>query len=195
MLSDEQWTVSRKRFVKTMVLGGAALQLPWLSSCRDRRIFPGDTNPLSEHQFKVIQAVQEVLFPSDGNGPGAYEVNADTYLIWVLNDENLDPDENRYIIDTLNQFEAFSKEHLGYSFIDLNPREQLALITETAQLNWGKRWLSRLLTLIFEALLLDPMYGGNTDSSGWTWLEHNPGLPRPQQTHRYPEILNLSHEV
>jgi len=177
------------------MLGGAALQLPWLTACKDRRYFPGNTSPLSNHQFKVLQAVQNILFPSDGNGPGAYDVNADTYLIWVLNDEELDPDENRYIIEKLDKFEAHSKEKLGYSFIDLNPREQHALVEEVSELKWGKRWLSRLLTLIFEALLLDPQYGCNPKGIGWQWLEHDPGSPRPVKTHLYPNILTVSHEV
>ena len=195
MQSQEQWLLSRKKFVQSLLMGGVALQLPWLTACSDRRYFPGKTPPLSSHQFKVLQAVQNTLFPSDGNGPGAYEVNADTYLLWVLNDEQLDPSENDYIIEKLNKFEARAQEKLGYSFLDLNPKEQHALVEEVSELKWGRIWLSRLLTLIFEALLLDPQYGGNPEGVGWTWLEHNPGLPRPKASHLYPSIRTLSHEV
>lgn len=195
MQSEEQWQLSRKKFVKTMLLGSAAMQLPWLSACQNRRFFPGDTSPLTNHQFKVLQAVQNVLFPSDGNGPGAYDVNADTYLLWVLNDEELDPDENRYIIEKLDKFETLTKEKLGYSFIDLNPREQHVMVEQVSELKWGKRWLSRLLTLIFEALLLDPSYGCNPEGIGWQWLNHDPGSPRPDKDHIYPNILTVSNEV
>ncbi|MCR9172088.1 MAG: gluconate 2-dehydrogenase subunit 3 family protein [bacterium] len=179
----------------SLLLGGAALQLPWLTSCQDRRYFHGDTTPLSNHQFKVLQALQGTLFPSDGNGPGAYEINADTYLLWVLNDDLLDPDENQYIIDHLDKFDAFAKERLMYSFYDLNPREQQVVIEDASETTWGKRFLSRILTLIFEALLVDPQYGSNPDGVGWSWLEHDPGSPRPEESHLYPTILTLSHEV
>ena len=40
---------------------------------------------------------------------------------------------------------------------------------------WGRAWLSLLLYYIFEALLSDPVYGGNPDGIGWQWLEHQPG--------------------
>lgn len=195
MDTEEKWLLSRKKFVTSLLLGGAALQLPWLTSCQDRRYFPGDTTPLSNNQFKVLQAVQNVLFPSDGNGPGAYDINADSYVLWVLRDELLDPEENQYIIDRLGQFSEFAKEKLNYNFYDLNPKEQTAIIEDVANTAWGERFLSRMLTLIFEALLLDPQYGGNTDQAGWNWLSHDPGIPRPKETHLYPTILTVSHEV
>jgi gluconate 2-dehydrogenase gamma chain len=195
MQSEEQWHLSRKKFVATLLLGGAALQLPWLTSCTERRYSPGDTTPLSNHQFKVIQALQNVLFPSDGNGPGAYDVNADTYLLWVLHDQHMDPEENNFVIDRLGKFDSYAKEKLNYNFYDLNPKEQYAIVEEVADIAWGRRFLSRLLTLIFEALLVDPQYGGNPEGIGWAWLEHDPGSPRPLKTHLYPTILDLSHEI
>jgi gluconate 2-dehydrogenase gamma chain len=36
-----------------------------------------------------------------------------------------------------------------------------------------------LLDYIMEALLTDPVYGGNPNSIGWQWLKHQPGFPRP----------------
>jgi len=195
MQTEEQWLLSRKKFVTTLLLGSAALQLPWLSSCKGRRYFPGDTTPLSSHQFKVLQAIQNTLFPSDGNGPGSYEVNADSYVLWVLHDELLDPDEKQYLIDKLDKFDKFSKDKLKYNFYDLNPREQKVIVEDVAKTSWGERFLSRMLTLIFEALLLDPQYGSNTDGIGWKWLNHDPGTPRPNETHLYPTILTVSHEV
>ncbi|XOV69217.1 MAG: gluconate 2-dehydrogenase subunit 3 family protein [Fluviicola sp.] len=195
MQTEEQWLLSRKKFVKSLLLGGAALQLPWLAACEDRRYNPGDTTPLSNHQFKVLQALQSTLFPSDGNGPGAYEVNADAYVLWVLRDDLLDPDENQYIIEKIEMFDAFAKDKLKYNFYDLNPREQSVIVEDLSKKAWGERFLSRMLTLIFEALLVDPQYGGNPDGIGWKWLDHDPGSPRPDEQHLYPTILTISHEV
>lgn len=195
MDSQEKWLLSRKKFVTSLLLGGAALQLPWLVSCEDRRYFPGDTSPLNSDQFKTLQALQKTLFPSDGNGPGAHEINADSYVLWVLQDERLDPDENQYIIDNLDKANQFAKEHLKYNLYDLNPKEQKVIVEDISETEWGERFLSRMLTLIFEALLLDPQYGGNPDGIGWQWLNHDPGSPRPNKSHLYPNILTISHEV
>lgn len=178
-----------------MLLSGAALQLPWLTSCSNQETYSGSTAPLNSDQFKRLQHVLQNLFPNDGNGPGAAEINADTYILWVLNDDELDPDENQYIIEKLDKLEIYSKEKKGVSFIELSHSEQFDLLDQASELKWGNRWISRLLTLIFEALLLDPKYGGNPNSTGWKWLEHDPGSPRPDKDHLYPKILELSHEV
>jgi len=52
-----------------------------------------------------------------------------------------------------------------------------------------------MLTLIFEALLLDPIYGVNTNNIGWNWLNHDPGVPRPNKENMYPTIYTTINEV
>lgn len=195
MNSEYRWELSRKNFVKSLLLGGVALQLPWLTGCSSDDEYTGSTNPLTKEQFKLLCAVQNTLFPSDGNGPGAAEINAGTYLLWVLNDSHIDPDENTYIIDKLEKFKQRCKENMGSNFLDLNQKEQIAFVAETSEYIWGRRWLSRLTTLIFEALLLDPQYGGNPNNIGWKWLNHDPGDPRPSKRILYPSIKDISHEI
>lgn len=194
MDNEYKWELSRKAFVKSLLISGAALQLPWLTSCSHKEELK-NVEPLSKEQFNILAAIQEVLFPSDGNGPGASKLNAGLYVVWILNDSEQDPDENNFIIEKLDQFEEFSKEETGTSFLELNSDEQHQLVKKASNIKWGRTWLSRLLTLIFEALLLDPQYGSNPDGIGWKWLNHNPGSPRPTKNLLYPEILNRSHEV
>ena len=59
------------------------------------------------------------------------------------------------------------------------------MLRHTAGYDGGENWLSTLLLYIFEALLTDPVYGGNPNGIGWKWLGHNPGLPRPTADKRY----------
>ncbi len=54
-----------------------------------------------------------------------------------------------------------------------------ALLRRIEQSRAGGNWLSLLLTYLLEALLADPVYGGNPDAIGWRWLEHQPGFPTP----------------
>lgn len=194
-MTDKEWHISRKNFIRTVVLGGIALQLPWLQACSANEEEWGDLSPLNKKQFKTIRAVQMILFPDDGDGPGALEFKADFYLLWVLNDLLLDPDENRYIIEKADQFRVTCKDRFDSEFYELSSGEQHTFVEEMTQESWGERWLSRLLTLIFEALLLDPVYGGNTNEAGWKWLGHNPGTPRPPKELIYPLILERKNEV
>jgi len=55
----------------------------------------------------------------------------------------------------------------------------------------GRRWVSKLLSYICEALLGDPVYGGNPDGIGWKWLNHHPGFPRPPKHKRYRELRKI----
>jgi gluconate 2-dehydrogenase gamma chain len=45
----------------------------------------------------------------------------------------------------------------------------------------GDRWLNVIMSYVLEALLSDPVYGGNPQGIGWQWLQHQPGFPRPTQ--------------
>lgn len=190
----EDWLMSRESFVKTLLLSGVALQLPWLASCSTDTTDFGDTSPLSHNQFETVRLIQNILFPSDGNGPDAFQINADRYLVWVLKDPLLDPDEGMYIITQIDTFNKECKKSYSTNFSDLSEDDQLSFVKSVAKADWGKKWLSRLLSLIFEALLLDPVYGGNNNNAGWNWLDHDPGNPRPTTNLIYPEIMNF-HEV
>ena len=58
-------------------------------------------------------------------------------------------------------------------------------------LDHGSDWTSIVLTLVFESLALDPIYGGNPDGIGWKWLNHTPGWPGPTEELRYENILKI----
>lgn len=186
---DNEWLLSRKKFIKTIVLSGIAIQLPWLNSCSEEDEFIENTSPLTIDQYKTIRSIQDILFPDDGNGPGARQINAGPYLIWVLNDKYLDPDENNYIINRIDELESYSKEKYGDFFHFLSLGKQEEIIEQIISESWGERFMSRLITLILEALLLDPAYGSNPKGIGWDWLDHDPGQPRPTNKILYPEIL------
>ena len=188
-MNENEWLISRKAFVKTLVLSGVAVQMPWLNSCStDEEV--GETKPLTKNQFKTLRAVQDILFPEDGNGPSARGINATNYLVWVLNDTRIDPEEKAYLIEKLNEFTSQCKQEHGDEFFELYQSTQEEFIKSISSESSGKKWLSRLITFIFEALLLDPSYGCNTNEAGWEWLSHDPGQPRPVKEIMYPEIFD-----
>jgi gluconate 2-dehydrogenase gamma chain len=188
LVSQEEWMLSRNKFIKSLILGGVVLNSSWLTSCSESEDIFKNTAPLSKDQFITLRSLLDTLFPDDGNGPSALQVNADRYILWVLNDSLLDPAENQYIIDKLDVFAEKCKETTGSVFEKLSQEEKHIYVQSVID-DWGETWVSRLLTLIFEALLTDPMYGGNPDRTGWKWLNHDPGVPRPILVNSYPEIL------
>lgn len=197
-MNNETWMLSRRKFVTSILLGGVALQFPWLNSCNlnplDKEL-PKNLVPLTLRSFLDLRSLLSILFPSDGNGPGAKEIKAAEYILWVLKDTNLDPNENQYIVKKLKLLAQLSFEQKSTEFHALSELDQDIIVQTAIKAGWGKRFFSRLLTLTFEALLIHPLYGGNTNELGWKWLEHNPGNPRATEKLSYPNLLNPSHEI
>lgn len=191
-MSGPTWNFSRRKFVESLVLTGLAVQVPWLQSCQaEQPELPENIQPFTESQFRDLRALLYVLFPDDGNGPGARELRADEYVLWVLKDQQADPEEIAFIVDHTQRFSKEVKEKYDSHFQHLSASEQEEVLLQFMDdTSWCTRWSGRLMTLILEALLLDPQYGVNTQEKGWEWLEHNPGYPRPKKENLYPQILD-----
>ena len=185
------WELNRKQFLKSILLGSAVTQIPFAELL-------GQVTPnneiLSSGQVEILQSVQEILFPSDENGPGIIEINATEYLVWILSDKNKDPEEIEYIINGIGWVNETAEENYQKKYLDLSQLEREQLIAFISKESWGESWLSVILSFIFEALLCDPQYGGNLNNVGSKWLDHQPGQPRPTAELLYPEILTTIHK-
>lgn len=150
---------------------------------------PTNSELASNHPWHTFYVVQEHLFPDDQNGPSASDVNATTYLKFVLDAPDTDPAERKLILDGVSWLNDISKEQKNKSFTALSAAERERILEKIASTGAGESWLSVLLMYIFEALLSDPVYGGNPDGIGWKWLEHQPGFPHPPLNKRYTELI------
>ncbi len=141
--------------------------------------------PFNKSQDKILKTLQEHLFPKSNDSPGANDINALHYLHFVLTDPDIDEDNKNLLISGIDWLEEECHTTYNKSFINLlsQERDQIFRIIEDS--NWGYRWLSLNLIYIFEALLSDPIYGGNPNEIGWRWLEHAPGFPRPTADNMY----------
>jgi len=138
------------------------------------------------HSRGVVEAVQLQLFPDDGDGPSARQLNGFQYLSWALADpENAAEGDKAFILKGVGWLEAQSNATQGDSFMKLTPIQQNTVMKQISQTQAGENWLSLLLYYLLESLTLDPVYGGNPDGIGWKWLEHQPGFPRPVQGKTY----------
>jgi hypothetical protein len=187
----EKWQMSRRHFVKGLLIAGVVTQIPFLSAClnEDKKEQRLPFGILNSNQRTCLKEVQSILFPSDGNGPSASDINALDYLQWVISDSRMDPSEVKYLINGVAWLEESSEENFSQSFLNLSQSNKEKLVAKISKESWGESWLSVILTLIFEALLSDPQYQGNTNSVGWKWLNHNPGNPRPTKDLLYDKVF------
>lgn len=144
---------------------------------------------IREQPWQTFAYVQQILFPDDGNGPSAMDIHATLYLKFVLNASDTAATDRDFILNGVGWLDDLSKTRHGRLFVacDLQQREQL--LKHISQSRSGERWLSTLLVYVFEALLSDPVYGGNPNGIGWQWLQHQPGFPQPPTTKTYPKLL------
>ena len=148
----------------------------------------GLTNRFSfdSHQKNSIKNVQIILFPNDGDGPSADDINALEYLEWALTDSDNEADgDGEFIQKGVGWLDLLSEQTKGSQFIKLDINQQNDVLTNISQSSAGENWLSLLIYYLLEALLLDPVYGGNPDQIGWKWLQHQPGFPLPNNQTNY----------
>ena len=187
--SPQKWRMERRQFFRVLLAGAVATQIPWWVACSNT----GETTvnfQLNQKQKQILIFVQNFLFPSDGNGPGAMDFKAEEYMQWVLNDENMDAIEKQYLVNGIGWVEETAQEEKGLSFLVLSEVEREEILEMISKEVWGESWYSMNLNFIFEALLSDPIYGANANKEGWVWLEHNPGHPRPTEEMKYGNFLN-----
>jgi gluconate 2-dehydrogenase gamma chain len=131
-------------------------------------------------QKNLLAALHEHLFPPDSNSPGAADINSVAYLENALREPRLDADVRNFVINGLRWLGEAAEDMHDLPFIALDDAQKETFLRYLAdKTRWGKNWLSTQLRFILEALLADPIYGGNPGGIGWQWLEHQPGFPRP----------------
>lgn len=145
-------------------------------------------NSFKQADWVTIAAVQNHLFPSEVDAPGSVEINALTYLHDYLSNPVTDQNDIEFILSGTRLLQTFSQQksnNKGAAFTDLSIKQRELILREFEQQPEGRRWLVNILNYLLEALLTDPVYGGNPDGIGWKWLEHRAGEPHPPANKRY----------
>lgn len=173
--------LSRRRFVKNMAIFTTLYLLP-LSACK--RLFHSDESRpgkyvLSNKEKEILAAVQEHLFPDDGEGPGAQKINALHHYRFVLSDKYLDDWVRKVLLSGMKWVNNTAQEFYKKDFTSLNTAEKEHVLRDLETYKNGEKWLSMVLEYIFEALLGSTAYSINPEGVGWKWLEYMPGYPQP----------------
>jgi gluconate 2-dehydrogenase gamma chain len=148
-----------------------------------------DAGHFTDFQRRVLDAVQMQLFPEDGYGPCARDINALPYLDLAMADPvNVKDGDPDFIRRGVNWLDSESRRTHAVGFVELRGELRNEVLELTAQTKFGRNWLSLLMYYLTEALMLDPFYGGNPDMDGWLWLEHRPGFPRPVDGKSYRDF-------
>lgn len=175
-----QWhgqLLDRRRFL----IGVAGGSLALLFAVPGRPAWAAAAALDEQQRWAIIEMVQQQLFPDEADAPGAGRINALSYLQRVMVEPDRDPQERAFILQGAGWLQQLAIEggDGGAGFAELNGERREALLERIAASEAGENWLSTLLLFILEALLTDPVYGGNPERIGWQWLQHRGGFPQP----------------
>ncbi|MBN1377639.1 MAG: gluconate 2-dehydrogenase subunit 3 family protein [Gammaproteobacteria bacterium] len=176
--SSQNERISRREFMGQLGLL-ASLVAVFPSNILAARRESGSISPadwIRDDPWFTLAAVQEHLFPAGEDVPGAVDFNAIVYLHNALEIEQKDKDS---IINGAGWLNDLTQKEFKKLFAELNEQNRESVLRKIENSGSGRKWLSLMLTYLIEALLADPVYGGNTNGIGWKWLQHQPGFPRP----------------
>lgn len=174
--------ISRREFLNRVALlaslaaGYPAAVIAWNRSRSEQIQLPAWCN---EDPWRTIADVQQHLFPAADDAPGADDIQAVVYLRNAIENPAADGEDKKFVFNGAGWLNDLSQKQTQQHFTLLEERQKEKLLREIEQSQAGRNWLSLLLTYLLEALLADPVYGGNPDGVGWDWLEHRPGFPAP----------------
>ena len=139
-----------------------------------------------EKTFKKVEstlsAVQEHLFPEGSKIPSAKSMNATQFLFETMAHQSFDKDIKAFVLDGAKELEKREKGR----FTSMSEQEKEKALRAYEETNYGRNWLSRMITLTMEGLFSDPIYGSNIKEAGWQAISSYGGFPRPKT--RYIEL-------
>ena len=132
---------------------------------------------------QTLAVLHKDLFPSSSFIPSVKFINANLYLNKIFLHSRVSAEDKEFIRDGvkwLNE-EAVTKYKKVYA--NLSSKKRQKVLQEIVDTDWGESWLQNIMMYMMEAMLGDPIYGGNGGELGWKWLNHEAGVPRPTKAY------------
>ncbi|VAW60932.1 hypothetical protein MNBD_GAMMA10-2284 [hydrothermal vent metagenome] len=172
--------INRRQFIQLLSALSAGWSATSLAVAKSVSAGSSDTDYKNlKEPWLTLAQVQEHLFPADETSPGAKDINALRFLRNMQQAPDTDAEEKKFIEQGVGWLNDLSvKEHQSV-FRQLDDKDKESVLRRIESSRAGSRWLALIMTNLIEALLSDPVYGGNQQGKGWKWLEHQPGFPAP----------------
>ncbi len=152
-MKRREFLVTSALFATTTLLNAKEEKLPWI----------------------IIEEVFEVLFPKTNSMPSAKEFGALNYLYQNSKEKSFDKEDLEYLLQGSIDFNSSFP-----LFLKASKKQKAQIIEEVSLSSYGESWLSLLIYYGIEAMLSDPIYGGNKNEVGYKALNFQAGNPKPK---------------
>lgn len=170
------------------LLLAAAASYPVSALAEKRQLVSTKPSQALVEPWLTIAAVQQHLFPADKTSPGASDINALHYLQTMIQAPDIEQEERDFVINGEKWLNGIAQKAHAKKFIELDAPQKESVLRQIEKSRAGENWLSTQLSYLIEALLSDPVYGGNPNGIGWNWLRHQPGYPTPSIEKMYYKL-------
>jgi len=123
------------------------------------------------------------LFPSSSFIPNVEFINANIYLNKIFSHSRIKDKEKKFIRNGVRWLNEEAIKIYNKKYINLDNLKRQRILNHIATTNWGESWLNSIMMYMMEAMLGDPIYGGNEGALGWKLLNHKAGEPRPKKAY------------
>ena len=127
----------------------------------------------------TIAMVEHDLFPKAKN----LNIKTASYISIILHHKRISKDDKKFIKNGVKWLNEASVQMYKKTYVKLLVAQREAVLQKVVQTQWGESWIYAVMTYMFEAMLGDPIYGGNNDEAGWQWLDFQGGQPRPKKAY------------
>ena len=156
---------SRRTFLKVGFLSSAVFVM---SGCELFSITtPQDT----------IKVLQTDLFPKAKE----LGINTSAYISVILHHSRVSDEDKVFIKNGVKWLNEEAVKMYKTTYTKLLSTQRQELLTTIAKTEWGENFMYNMNSYLFEAMLGDPIYGGNNKEAGWKWLQFSGGQPRPKE--------------
>jgi len=142
---------------------------------------PSTTLIASTKVLDTLELVQKDLYGDLDDAPKFDEINSRAYLSLILTHTRINADTKKFITNGAIWLDEEAVKLYKKTYILLGYEERHKTLKSASEYRWGNKWIYEMLTFVYEATLGDTIYAINKNESGWKWLGHASGLPRPKE--------------
>ena len=156
---------SRRNFLKAGFLSGAVFLM---DGCN---LF-GITTPID-----TISVMHKDLFPQ----AKYLGITTTPYMYIVFNHSRISDEDKTFLKNGVKWLNEAAIKMYKKSYTELSSPRRQKVLAHVTQMEWGDSFVYDVMNYMFEAMLGDPVYGGNNHEAGWRWLNFQGGKPSPKR--------------
>ena len=117
--------------------------------------------------------------------PHAKELGIKTapYMKRVFHHSRISDADKTFLKNGVKWLNEESIAQYKQEYTKLSSQQRQDILTTITKTEWGDSFVYDVMNYMFEAMLGDPVYGGNNNEAGWKWLNFEGGRPRPQKAY------------